>query len=128
MMVEKTDSRRYLDWHRVVTDWTDEPLVDPETGLSVASRFVTYLERGGERLVKERTYHTSTPSGTFEKVECVTRTPILDMHDYLRLFDQAGLAATAHGGYEEQPVDEHGRILCFVCQKRSARKSSRGRA
>lgn len=115
-MVQRIDPTLYHSAPKVV-DWLAQPLVDAEHGMAVGSKFVTYLEPGGERLVKERTYHVTEPTGVLRVIQSVTYTPILTLADYLALVEAAGFVTQVFTGYTEQIANDAVPLLCFVCQK-----------
>lgn len=125
IMVQQVDLPRYLANERVAIDWIDEPIVDEDRGLSVGSRFVSYLEPGGARIVRERTYRWRRGT-TSDVVQCVTYSPILATFDYIEMLEEAGFTARAYGGYDERPGDGTSGTICFVCQKWPRGKSSCG--
>ena len=116
-MVQRPQVARYAQGARVVVDWMHEPLVNDQLGVSVGSKFVSYLEPGGQRIVKEREYRIRWHSGVLRTIKCVTRAPVLDVHHYLAMLGRAGFVARAFGGYSDLPADETSSALCFVCRK-----------
>ncbi len=118
IMVSRSEPSRYVDEKRVVIDWMDKPIIDEERGLSVGSKFVSYLEFEGERIVTERMYKIERRGAKPEIIECVTYTPILSASDYIKMLEKAGFTVKAYSGYEELPEDGVSRIICFVSQKK----------
>lgn len=118
IMVQRVDLSGYLEDERVVIDWMGEPIVDEDRGLSVGSRFVSYLEPGSGRIVKERTYRIARKGTDSEIIQCVTYSPILTTSDYIEMLEEAGFIVRAYGGYDERPDYGASETICFVCQRR----------
>lgn len=116
-MVQRISPPDFADHKKSVVDWPDKPMVDEKRGISVGSRFVSYLEPGGRRMVKERTYHIVQPGQPIEAIECTTYSPIMSVSEYPSPLASAGLTTTVFGGYDERPEDGNGKTICFLCWK-----------
>ena len=119
-MMDRPDLSKYAGGRRLVRDWMDKPISDPQTSTSVGSRVVSYIELGGERIVKERTYRIIQDRESSRLVECVTYSPILDIHEYVTMLEQSGFTTEVFSGYEELPENGIDRTVCFVCRKRGS--------
>ena len=94
-----------------------EAIVNPETGDSVRRRLEVDLSSHGKRISGAFTYEVTHPDGSVTIERCPNNAPILMMDDYLALFADAGLTATAYADYTEVPADGTEKLTCFVCRR-----------
>lgn len=94
-----------------------EPFTNPETGDSVRRRLEADLSPDGKRISGALTYEVTHPDGSATIERCPNEAPILMMDDYLALFAEADLTATAYADYTQAPADGTERLTCFVCRR-----------
>ena len=104
-MVQRIDLASFADGSKVVVDWIDKPVVDEEKRISVRSKFVSYVEPDGSRIIKK--------GRNTEVVECVTFSPILTVCEYVEMLHHVGFSVQVFSGYDERPEDEFERPIGF---------------
>jgi len=97
-------------------DWSDSPAVDEESGLSVSSRIVSWLDPGGQRVVLQETFRIRRGRSE-ESVALVHHIPLLTSSAYRHLLGDVGFEVRSYSGYEEQPESCGSPMLCFAARK-----------
>lgn len=110
------EGRREYPW--------SHPVRHPETGEMVSRKVEVWLDEDRKWLRGMMTYRLVSADGKERVQECPFEAPVLDVHDYLDLFKEAGFDAQVFVGYEEREDDGEESVLCFVCNKKVGKLAS----
>lgn len=107
------DPAQYAKGPRLLP-WS-EPCRNPETGEVVARQVELALSTDGRRLRGTMHYRVLEPPPE-RIIDLPIDVPVLQLEEYLSLFEEAGFSAEAFGGYDGRGSEEAGTHWCFVCR------------
>jgi SAM-dependent methyltransferase len=117
LAIQCVDWTRYRQQARVETDLSKSPTVDEKTGLSVSSKFVSYLSSDQSSLLKERVYTIKEPGRPDRVLQTVTQSPVLEVENYVSLLREAGFEVSVEWDYGKTNSAKSGKWACLVGQK-----------
>ena len=115
MTERRFDAGLFLDGKREYP-WT-EAIVHPDTGDMVSRKVEVTLDSDRKWVRGMMTYRMVSDDGTERLKEFRFDAPVMNVEDYLELFQEAGFKTQVYVGYKEKDDDGVDPVLCFVCSK-----------
>jgi SAM-dependent methyltransferase len=107
-----------------VVDWTEQPVVDEEKGLSVGQKTVECYDKNSDQLVEERTYEIRYKDRPPEVITETTYAPAIEVKDYIDVLEGAGFAVKAYGGYDKRELTSDCKIARLACRQKAQKRTS----